>query len=61
MELALPVSGMDRTATVGWLGLLVGLVAYAAGTQVAYPGRAFSLVLVMAGATLVAIGGGEPA
>jgi hypothetical protein len=52
---------MDRTATVGWLGLLVGLVAYAAGTQVAYPGRAFSLVLVMAGATLVAIGGGEPA
>lgn len=47
---------MEWSTPVG-IGLFVaGLVGYAAGIYVAYPGRAFSVTAVMVGVTLVAIG-----
>lgn len=39
------------------LGLTaLGLLGYAAGVVVAYPGRSFSLTLLMAGMALAAVG-----
>lgn len=46
------------------LGLTAGgLVGYAVGVSISYPGRAFSVTAVMIGITLVAVGfagGNEP-
>ena len=54
---------MERR-TVGSGLLVAGLLAYAVGVYVPYPGRAFSLTAVMVGIVLVALGGvpagGEP-
>ncbi|NUB90165.1 hypothetical protein HTZ84_17180 [Haloterrigena sp. SYSU A558-1] len=51
---------MDRRFAAGLAGTSIGLVGYALGTVVAYPGRSFSITLAMVGVTLLAIGvGGE--
>ena len=50
---------MDRVTGLGGLCTAAGVVGYAAGVVVAYPGRAFSLTALMLGITLLAIGGGE--
>jgi hypothetical protein len=47
---------MDRTFLAGAALSAVGLCGYAAGTVVAYPGRAFSLTALMLGITLAANG-----
>lgn len=54
---------MDRLFALGAALTAVGVVGYAAGVAVAYPGRAFSVTAVMAGVTFLAIGdgGGETA
>ncbi len=48
---------MHRRTVAGGGLLVAGLLGYAAGTLVAYPGRAFSLTAVMVGTVLLAIGG----
>ena len=48
---------MDSAFTAGIAVTAVGVVAYATGTVVAYPGRSFSLTAVMVGLTLAAIEG----
>lgn len=54
---------MERRTVGGGL-LIAGLLAYAVGVYVPYPGRAFSLTAVMVGIVLVALAGvpagGEP-
>lgn len=47
---------MDRLRLAGLLCTAAGVGAYAVGTAVSYPGRAFSLTAVMVGTTLLAIG-----
>ncbi|MEF8853690.1 MAG: hypothetical protein V5A44_07325 [Haloarculaceae archaeon] len=47
---------MNRALGGGIALSLAGLAAYAAGVWVSYPGRAFSVMAVMVGLTLVAIG-----
>ncbi|WP_247003342.1 hypothetical protein [Halosolutus gelatinilyticus] len=47
---------MNRRLLAGVVGTCLGLVGYALGTAVAYPGRSFSITLVMVGVTLLAIG-----
>lgn len=46
---------MNRLAVAGVAFLVLGLVGYAVGTLVAYPGRSFSVTAVMVGLTLVAV------
>lgn len=49
----------NRATTIGMAGLVltvVGLVGYGAGILTSYPGRAFSVVAVMVGITLLSIG-----
>lgn len=48
-------TGMNAALVLGVLLTAVGLVGYAVGVSTAYPGRSFSLTLVMAGLTLVAV------
>jgi len=48
---------MHRRALAGGGLLVAGLLGYAAGVSVAYPGRAFSLTAIMAGIVLVVIEG----
>jgi len=50
---------MERRTLAGVGLLAAGLVGYVVGVGVAYPGRAFSITAVMAGAALVAIGRGS--
>lgn len=46
---------VNRSFTVGVLVTALGLVGYGLGLSVAYPGRAFSVTLVMVGVALVAM------
>lgn len=50
---------MNRTLGTGLVLSAGGLVGYLVGVVVAYPGRAFSVTLVMIGITIAAIGVGE--
>jgi hypothetical protein len=50
---------MNRLRTAGIALTVAGLVGYAVGIAAAYPGRAASVVGVMVGITLWAIGEGE--
>ncbi|MFD1684338.1 hypothetical protein [Halobellus litoreus] len=54
---------MRRTREVGILCTLLGVAGYAIGVAAPYPGRSASLVGIMVGVTLYAIGyeGGEAA
>jgi len=53
---------MERTFVLGFVLTLAGLVGYGVGVSTAYPGRELSLVGVMVGITLTAVGlGGESA
>lgn len=47
--------GMNRVTAVGFVLTATGLLGYAAGAAVAYPGRSFSVTAVMVGITLIAI------
>lgn len=47
---------MDSAFAAGIVLALAGVVGYAVGTAVAYPGRAFTVTAVMVGLTLVAVG-----
>jgi len=47
---------MDRRLASGYLLTAAGIGGYAAGIAVPYPGRAFSLTLVMVGLTVAIIG-----
>jgi hypothetical protein len=47
---------MDRLRIAGLALALGGLVGYAVGAAVAYPGRAFSVTAVLVGATLFVTG-----
>lgn len=47
---------MIAVARVGAVLTLAGVLGYAAGVAVPYPGRSFSLTAVMLGATLYAVG-----
>ncbi|WP_162832768.1 hypothetical protein [Haloferax prahovense] len=46
---------MDRSTIAGTTLILVGVLGYVAGIYVAYPGRAFSITVLMVGIALVAI------
>ncbi|NHX35234.1 MULTISPECIES: hypothetical protein [Halolamina] len=48
---------MHRRTVAGGGLLVAGLLGYAVGVYVSYPGRAFSLTAIMAGTVLVVIGG----
>lgn len=48
---------MDRLRVGGGVLTLAGLAAYTAGVLTPYPGRGFSIAVVMVGLTMVAIGG----
>lgn len=48
---------MDRLTGLGGVCTVAGVVGYAVGVVVAYPGRSFSLTALMVGITLLAIGG----
>lgn len=47
---------MNIALVVGVAATLLGLVGYVAGISVSYPGRAFSLTLLMFGMALVLVG-----
>ncbi|WP_162989772.1 hypothetical protein [Natronorubrum halophilum] len=47
---------MNRRFAVGLAATCLGLVGYGLGTEVAYPGRSFSITVLMIGVTLLAIG-----
>ncbi len=47
---------MNRTLAGGVALTALGVVGYAAGVVSPYPGRALSIVSVMVGVTLVAVG-----
>lgn len=49
--------GVNRVYVVGVVLAAIGLAGYAAGVAVAYPGRAFSLPVLMVGIALVAMRG----
>lgn len=54
---------MNPALAAGAALTAVGLLGYAAGTAVAFPGRAFAVTAVMVGVTLLAMRrsfGGEP-
>ncbi|WP_396612467.1 hypothetical protein ACH9L7_04115 [Haloferax sp. S1W] len=48
---------MSRIRTAGIAVTGLGIVGYAGGIFVAYPGRAFSVTALMVGITLWAVGG----
>lgn len=54
---------MNRLSALGLALLAVGILGYVAGVATPYPGRAFSITLVMVGVTMFAIrnvlGGGS--
>lgn len=50
---------MNRLLTIGLSLTGIGTAAYAVGVAVPYPGRAFSVTLLMIGITLAAIGSGS--
>jgi hypothetical protein len=50
---------MQALALVGLLISAVGVAGYLVGIADPYPGRAFSLTLLMIGVTLVLVGRGE--
>ncbi|WP_340101058.1 hypothetical protein [Salinibaculum salinum] len=50
---------MNRLRVLGGGASLLALAGYALGIVVAYPGRAFTIALLMVGVTLVAVGGTE--
>lgn len=50
---------MNRVRVAGSVLTVVAIAGYVVGISVAYPGRALSVALLMAGLTMVAIGGGE--
>lgn len=52
---------MNRVLVAGILLTVVGVVGYAVGLSVAYPGRAFSVTSIMVGISLLAVArsGGE--
>lgn len=52
---------MHRLLAIGLAATGVGTAAYAVGVVAPYPGRAFSVTLVMVGITLAAIGSGGDA
>lgn len=47
---------MNRELALGTVLTGVGVVGYAVGTLVSYPGRAFTVTAVMVGITLLVIG-----
>lgn len=47
---------MNRSLAAGIVLTAVGLAGYGAGAVVAYPGRSFSLTLLMVGITLALVG-----
>lgn len=47
---------MDSITATGIGLFVVGLAGYVAGIYIVYPGRAFSLTVIMAGLALAAIG-----
>lgn len=49
---------MNRTLAGGVALTALGVAGYAAGVVTSYPGRALSIVSVMVGVTLLAIGSG---
>jgi hypothetical protein len=51
---------MERTFVVGAAMVLTGLVGYGVGISTPYPGRELSLVGIMVGITIAAVGlGGD--
>ena len=52
---------MNRSMATGIVLTVLGVVAYGVGTSVEYPGRAFSLTLLMVGITLVLVGRNQEA
>lgn len=46
---------MNTALAVGGAATLLGIGGYVAGTSVAYPGRAFSLTLLMFGTALALV------
>lgn len=50
---------MHRLRALGVGLTALALAGYVAGLWFAYPGRAFSIAVLMVGVTLAAIGGGE--
>lgn len=51
---------MNSTLAAGLALTGLGVLGYVGGVLVAYPGRALSVVLVMVGITLLAIGNATP-
>ena len=49
---------MDGVSLAGVALTVVGLVGYAGGVLIAYPGRSFALTGIMVGVTLLAVGRG---
>lgn len=54
------VGAMDSLAIAGTVLSVIGTVGYAAGIAEPYPGRAFSLTLLMLGVTLALISRSSP-
>ena len=50
---------MHRLRAFGAVLSMLALAGYGVGVFVAYPGRAFSIALLMVGMTLVVVGGAE--
>ncbi|MEF8786007.1 MAG: hypothetical protein V5A45_08750 [Haloarculaceae archaeon] len=50
---------MNRLRVLGGGLSLLALAGYSLGIVVEYPGRAFTITLLMVGVTLVAVGGSE--
>jgi hypothetical protein len=50
---------MHRLRALGVVLSVLALAGYGVGVFVAYPGRAFSIALLMVGMTLVVVGGAE--
>lgn len=50
---------MQGLRAIGGALSALAVVGYGLGLVVAYPGRAFSITLLMVGVTLVVVGGGE--
>ena len=50
---------MQRLALLGIVLTLIGVSAYITGVFVQYPGRGFSITVVMIGLTLFGVGGLE--
>lgn len=56
---AAALGGMNWLRVAGLVASGVAVAAYATGVAVEYPGRAFSITLLMVGVALFAITGGE--